>query len=192
MGEGLQAIAMIGISVEPKLHKAQGCRTLGENLATPGGGLLIELLTRHHLVDQPHSGGVLGAVLVTQIPDLTRLFLTHDTRQVHGAKAGVKTPHLGTGLAKNGALRGDGQVTEDMQDMATTNGIAIDLGDDRLGNLADHTMQVAHLETRCPLFVMVPALATDFLIPAGTEIALLAREHHDADTVVVPGIVEGL
>src|SRR5262249_27619152 len=42
-----------------------------------------------------------------------------------------------------------------------------------------------------PLFVMVPSLATDFLITAGTEIALLAREHHDADTVVVPGIVEG-
>src|SRR5712691_7092330 len=79
-----------------------------------------------------------------------------------------------------------------MQDMATTNGIATDLGNDRLGNLADHAVQVAHLQTRCPLFVLVPSLATDFLITAGTEIALLAREHHDPDTVVIPGIVEGL
>src|SRR5207249_4831150 len=121
-------------------------------------------------------------------PDLTRLFFTHNARQVHGAEAGVKTPHIRAGLTKDGTLRGDGQVAENMQDMSTTNGIAINLGNNRFRNLADHAVQVAHLQTRCALFVMVPALATDFLITAGTEIPLLAREYYHADTVIVPGI----
>src|SRR5215471_14707581 len=79
-----------------------------------------------------------------------------------------------------------------MQDMSTTNGIAIDLGNDRFRDLADHAVQVAHLQTWRPLFVIVSTLATDFLITTGTEIALLAREHHHADAIVIPGIVEGL
>src|SRR5262249_49272709 len=72
------------------------------------------------------------------------------------------------------------------------NGIAIDLGNDRFRDLADHAVQVAHLQTWRPLFVIVAALATDFLITTGTEIALLAREHHHADAIVIPGIVECL
>src|SRR5262249_50290165 len=67
-----------------------------------------------------------------------------------------------------------------------------DLGDDWLGDLTDHPVQVAHLEPWRPLFVIVASLTADFLIPASTEIALLARQHHNADSVVVPGIVEGL
>src|SRR5262245_26618059 len=145
MGEGLQAIAVIGIGVEPELHKAQRRRAFRQDFATPGSRFLIQVLTRHRLVDQSHSDSVLGAILVAEIPDLTRLFLSHDTRQVHGAEAGVKTPYLGASLAKNGAIRGDSQIAEDMQDMATTNRIAIDLGDDWLGDLTDHTVQVAHL-----------------------------------------------
>src|SRR5215510_11179815 len=79
-----------------------------------------------------------------------------------------------------------------MQDMSATNGIAIDLGNDRFRDLANHAVQVAHLQTWRPLFVIVAALATDFLITTGTEIALLAREHHHADAIVIPGIVECL
>src|SRR5262245_40571727 len=104
MGEGLQAIAVIGIGVEPELHKAQCGRTFRQELATPDRRFLVQVLARHRLVDEPHSDGVLSTILVTQIPDLTCLFLAHDTCEVHGAKASVKTPYLGAGLAENSAI----------------------------------------------------------------------------------------
>ena len=76
--------------------------------------------------------------------------------------------------------------------MPPTDGIAINLGDHRLRDLANHAMQVAHLQARRPLFILIAALATDFLIAAGTEMPLLTREHHHANTIIVPGIVECL
>src|SRR5215510_3094937 len=192
MGQGLQTIAVIRVGVKPKLHKPQCSRTFGQQLAAPDNRFLVQALARHNLVDQPHSSRLCGAVLVAQIPDLARFFLADDTRQVHGAKASVKTPYLRTGLTKNGTLRGDSQITEHMQDMPTADGIAIDLRDHGLRDLANHAMQVTHLEARCPLFVLIPALATNFLIAPGTEIALLTRKDHHADAIVVPGIMEGL
>src|SRR5262249_31193868 len=192
MGEGLQAIAVIRVSVEPKLHKPQCSRAFGEQLAAPDRRFLIQALAGHNLVDQPHSSSLCGAVLVAQIPDLARFFLPDDTRQVHGAKASVKTPYLRTSLAKNGTIRSDSQITEHMQDVPATDGIAIDLRDHGLRDLANHAVQIAHLEAWCPLFVLIPTLAANFLISTGTEIALLARQDHDADTIIVPGIVECL
>src|SRR5262245_23221821 len=192
MGQGLQAIAVIRVSVKTKLHKPQCSRAFGQQLAAPDRRFLVQALAGPHLVDQSHSSSLCGAVLVAQIPDLTRFFLSDDTRQVHGAKASVKTPYLWTGLTKNSPLRGDSQITEHMQDMPATDGIAIDLRDHGLRDLANHAVQVAHLEAWCPLFVLVPALATNFLIAPGTEMALLAREDHHADIIVVPGIIECL
>src|SRR5215471_8922 len=104
MSEGLQAIAVIRVSVKPVLQKAQGCRTFGENLAAPVSRFFVQALARDDLIDQPHGSRLLSIVLVTQIPDLASLFLSHDTRQVRGAKARIKTPHLWTGLAENGAI----------------------------------------------------------------------------------------
>src|SRR6266581_6278639 len=192
MGQGLQAIAVIRVGVKPKLHKPQCSRAFGEQLAAPQRRFLVQALAWHNLVDQPHRRRLCGAVLVAQVPDFPRFFLPDDTRQVHGAKASVKTPYLRTSLTKDRALRGDGQIAEHMQDMAAADGIAIDLGNHGLGNLAHQTVQVTHLQARCPLFVLIPALAANFLIATSTEIALLARQNHDADTIVVPGIVECL
>src|SRR5262245_48281601 len=192
MGQGLQTIAVIRVGVKRKLHKPQCSRTFGQQLAAPDSRFLVQALAGHNLVDQPHSSSLCGAVLVAQIPDLARFFLPDDTRQVHGAKASVKTPYLRTGLTKNGTLKDDSQITVHMHDMPTSDGIAIDLRDHGLRDIADHAMQVTHLEARCPLFVLIPALATNFLIAPGTEIALLAREDHHTDTIVVPGIIECL
>src|SRR6266849_3107517 len=191
MGQGLQAIAVIRVGVKPKLHKPQCSRTFGQQLAAPDSCFLVQALAGHNLVDQPHRRRLCGAVLVAQIPDLARFFLPDDTRQIHRAKASVKTPYLRTSLTKDSALRGDGQIAEHMQDMSATDGITINLRDHGLRDLAHHAVQVTHLEARCPLFVLISALAANFLIAPGTEIALLAREDHHADTVVVPGIIEG-
>src|SRR4029450_4196242 len=192
MGQGLRAIAVIRVGVKPKLHKPQCSRAFGQQLAAPDSRFLVQALAGHNLVDQTHSSSLYGAVLVAQIPDLARFFLPDDTRQVHGAKASVKTAYLRTSLTKNSTLRGDSQITEHMQDMPAADGVAIDLRDHGLRDLANHAVQVAHLEAWCPFFVLVPALAANFLIATSTEIALLARQDHDADTIVVPGIVECL
>ena len=79
-----------------------------------------------------------------------------------------------------------------MQDVPAADGIAVHLGDDRLGNFADRAVQVADLQARRSRLVVIAALAADFLVAAGAEIALLAGQHHHADAVVVPGVVEGL
>src|SRR5512145_569657 len=109
MGEGLQAIAVIRVGVKSKLHKPQCSRTFGKQLAAPDSRFLVQALTGHNLVDQPHSSRLCGAVLVAQIPDLARFFLPDDTRQVHRPKASVKTPDLWTSLTKNGTIRGNSQ-----------------------------------------------------------------------------------
>src|SRR4029453_3809518 len=109
MGQGLQAIAVIRVSVKPKFHKPQCRRTFGQQLAAPDSRFLVQALAGYNLVDQPHSSSLCSTVLVAQIQNLPRFFLPDDTRQVHGAKASVKTPYLRTSLTKNRALRGDGQ-----------------------------------------------------------------------------------
>src|SRR5436309_10294655 len=162
MREGLQAIAVIRVGVKPKLHKPQCRRTFSKELAAPESRFLVQALAWHNLVDQAHSSSLCGAVLVAQIPDLARFFLPDDTRQVHRPKASVKTPYLWTSLTKNGAFRGDCQITEHMQDMPAADGIAIDLRDHGLRDLTNHAVQVAHLQARCPLFVLIPALAANF------------------------------
>src|SRR5438105_3098077 len=174
MGQGLQAIAVIRVSVKPKLHKPQCSWAFGEQLAAPEGRFLVQALAWHNAVDEPHRRRLCGAVLVTQVPDFPRFFLPDDTRQVHRAKASIKTPYLRSSLTKDSALRGDGQIAEHMQDMAATDGIAIDLRDHGLWDLANHPVQVTHLEAWGSLFVLIPALAANFLIATSTEIALLA------------------
>src|SRR5262245_7387721 len=72
--------------------------------------------------------------------------------------------------------------------MPSANGIAIYLCNHRLGNLADEPVQIAHLQARRATFVFVPAVTTDFLIAASTEIALLTGKHYHPNAVVVPGI----
>src|SRR5437870_6695199 len=104
MRERLQAIAVIRVGIEPKLHKPQCSWTFGKQLAAPESRFLVQALAGHNLVDQAHSSSLCGAVLVTQIPDLARFFFPDDTRQVHRPKASVKTPYLRTSLTKNGQI----------------------------------------------------------------------------------------
>ena len=63
-----------------------------------------------------------------------------DTKTVNAIKAAIKAADLGAGLAKNGVVGGDRQVTNNMEDVATANRITCHQGDYNFGHGADQSL----------------------------------------------------
>src|SRR5688500_11467647 len=103
--ELLQSRQSVGIGVERRLEEAQRRRALLEDLARPLHRLGVELLQRHHGVDEPHLQRLGCVVLATEIPDLARLLVADAAREVAGAVAGVEAADDRAGLAEARVVR---------------------------------------------------------------------------------------
>src|ERR1700722_8841843 len=85
-----------------------------------------------------------------------------------------------------------------MEDMAATDGVAGDHGDDRFGNTAHQDLQIEHVEAPDPLLAHlvvtdVPVVAADRLVAPGAEgVGTLAAEDDDPDLRIVAGPGEGI
>ena len=73
-------------------------------------------------------------------------FSPDDAGEVARAEAGVEGADARAVLAERRRVRGDGEVGEDVQDVAAADGDAVDGSDDRLGDVADHPVQRLDLE----------------------------------------------
>src|SRR5581483_2402944 len=91
-GELLEAGEAVGVRVERRLEAAERERAVLEHAPAPGDGLVLEPLERHHLVDEAHRERRLRVVLLAEVPDLARLLVADDARQVRGAEAAVEAP----------------------------------------------------------------------------------------------------
>ena len=139
-----------------------------------------------------------GVILAAEIPQLARLFLADDAREVARAEAAVKTADLGAGLAENRVVRGNRQVANHLQHMAAADGVARHQRDDHLRHRADEPLQIQHVEPRRPALVLVARRAAHALVAAGAKGVLAVRvrpragQQHDADGRVLARVGEGV
>src|SRR5690606_28476170 len=119
-----------------------------ENFARPFHAFVFEFRDGHDGVDEAHFQRLLRVVLAAQIPDLARLLLADDARQITGTKAAVEAAHFGPNLAEDSVVRRDGEIAHKMKHVATADGIARHKRDHDLRHRANEFLQIEHIETR--------------------------------------------
>jgi hypothetical protein len=142
---------------------------VAQHLPGPAHPLSLELRQGHHLVDQAHGQGLLGAVLPAEEPDLAGLALAHHPGQVAGAEAAIEAADPGAGLAEHGVIGRQAEVAEQVQHLAAADGVARHQGDHHLGQAADQPLQVEHVQPGQALFVDVAAVAPHALVTTGAK-----------------------
>src|SRR5947208_7287528 len=80
--------------VEARLEQPQRERRELQHLAAPADGFVLELLERHHRIDEAHLERPLGVVLAAEEPDLLGLLQPTLLGHQAGAEAAVERPHL--------------------------------------------------------------------------------------------------
>ena len=191
VGHLADAGEVLGVGVERLLEHLERGRGELQDLVGPGPNFLAELVGRHHLVGQAPLEGLLSRVLAAEEPDLASPLLTDGPGHQAGAETGVERADPRTVLTERRVVGGDGQVTQQVQDVPAADGEPVDRRDHRLGNVADHAVQRVHLEQPALRRPVVARLHPLLLVAAGAE-RLVARagEADDADLVADPGPLE--
>ena len=155
--------------------------------------LLLQFGEGHDLVDHAHLVGLVGRVLAAEVPDLPGALVADHPGQQSGAVAAVERAHLGAGLPEHGVVGGDGQVGDEVEDVAAADGVSGDHGDDRLGEAPHLDLEVEHVEAGCPAGSRYPASPRIFWSPPRAErLVACAGEDDHPDGLIVPGDLEGI
>jgi hypothetical protein len=129
---------------------------------------------------------------VPEVPDLSGPLLTQDASQVGRPETRVEGADARAGLTEARVICGDGDVAEHVKHVPPTDGDAVDSGDHRLRNLANHAVQGFDLEETGLARPVVPGLLTLLLVSTGAEGPISGSGQTDhADLVVGPGRLEG-
>src|SRR5712692_6651011 len=197
VGELRHPGTLLGVDVERLLGEGESRRALVEELPAPLLDLGPEVPEGHHLVDEPHGERLLRRVLAAEVPDLPRLLLAHEARQVARAVPGVHAAHPGARLAEDRVLRGDREVAEDVEDVPAADRKAVDHGDHRLWDVPDRAVERLHVHGPLDLGASgarrVAALTALLLVAARAEcLVARARQHHHADGRVPARVRERL
>src|SRR5262249_50721666 len=80
--ELLKAGLSVAIRVQRRFQTTKRHWAPTQDLAAPPYGFCFEFSEGNDRVDESHLQSLLCVVLATQKPDLTRLLLTHDTREI--------------------------------------------------------------------------------------------------------------
>ena len=140
---------------------------------------------------RPHRSAVVGVVLAAEHPHFASAFLTDHAGEVGRAEPGVERPHPRAGLAEHRVLGGDRDVAEDVEHVPTADGVPVDGGDDRLGNVADEPVQRLHFEQAGLGRTVVTGLAALFLIASRAEGSVAGPgKGNDADGPIDPRRLE--
>src|ERR1700733_12868859 len=133
VGKLLDARQTVLVGVEARLEHPQRERGHRQHLPAPLDGLLLELIERHHGVDQPHRERLLGDVLPAQEPDLLGLLGPDEAGEHRRTEAAVERPDPWPGLAEAGVVGGGGQVADGLETVAAADRVTGDHRHDRLG-----------------------------------------------------------
>lgn len=190
--EFLQPGLPIAIRVEGGFEAAEGKRGFGEHFAAPLDSFGFEPFERHDGIDESETKSFRGIIDPTEKPNLAGFFLADDAGKVAGPVTSIEGTDFGAGLSEFGIVGGDGEIAEDVQDMASADSPARDHGDNRLGTGADLPLKIQDIEPFGASFISIPGIATHFDIPTRTKsVGALARENDDPDSRIVASIVEG-
>ena len=132
-------------------------------------------------------------ILTAEKPDFARFFLSDNAREIARAEPAVEGPDARTSLAEARVVRRDGQVADHVKNVSTTDGVARDHGNDRLGEAADLLLHIKDVKPGYAIFAEVAAVPAHLLVPAGTEglVAFPSEDNH-ADRGIVAAMVEGV
>src|SRR6266849_5785932 len=191
VGHLADAGEVLGVGVERLLEHLECGGGELQDLVSPGPDFLVKLVRRHHLVGQAPLEGLLSGVLAAEEPDLASPLLTDGPGHQAGAETSVERADPRAVLTERLAVGGDGQVTQQVQNVPPADGEPVDRRDGRLRYVADHTVKRVHLEQPALRGPVVARLHPLLLVPAGAE-RLVARagEGNDADLVADPGPLE--
>jgi hypothetical protein len=126
---------------------------------------------RHDAVDEAHRQRLRGAVAAAQVPDLARLLLADDAREIGRAEAGIDRADLGPDLAELGLLGGDGQVAERGQHVAAADGETLHAGDHGLGHVADQRLQFLDRQADGAAAVILAVMGADWSPPVQKDLS---------------------
>src|SRR5436190_15723752 len=145
-GELLEPGESVRVGVESPLQEPNRGGALLEDLVRPADALRLELGEGDDRVDETHFEGLVRVVLAAQVPDLAGPLLADDPGEDPDAIAAVERADLRAGLAEDRVLRGDRQVADDMEDVAATDRIAVDEGNDRDRQGTDVALQIENVQ----------------------------------------------
>src|ERR1035437_1159374 len=182
------SLDVVGFGVEGGLGDPDRGRAQGQDLAPPSARLVHQLRGEYHLVDQAHLQSFIRRILAAQEPNLARFFLADQARQVGGAEPGIDAANPRTDLAEAGGIGRDGKVADYMEDVSSADCVAVDRGDDRLGNVADDFVQRLDVHPAA-----IASATARGLVAARAEGAVAgAGQDHHPDRTVSPGVPKGL
>ena len=140
-----------------------------QHLPAPLQRLRLQLRQRHHRIHQPHLQRLLRIILPAQIPNLPRLLLPHNPRQIARPQPPVKTPHLRPRLPEPGVVRRDRQIAHHMQHMPAPNRIPRHHRHHRLRQPPNLLLHIQNVQTRNPILTNVPRIPPHLLIAPRTK-----------------------
>ena len=133
---------------------------------------------RHNNIDQAHALSLGSRIAAAEIPHLARFFLTHNARQIGGAKARIHGTNLRPHLAELRLLRCDGQVTQCRQYVAAANRIALHARDQGLWHIADQALQFFNRQADHAAAIILPIMRALIATSAKGAIARTSQHNH--------------
>ncbi len=151
-----------------------------ENLSAPRQSFFLQARERHHAIDEPHVERLPRVVLLAQKPNLARLLLAHDAREIRGAVAPVEASDLGSGLPETRVFGRDRQIAHQVQDMPAANCVTGDHRNHGLGECPDLALQIEHIQTRHAVGADIASVAAHSLVATRTKrfVAGAGQDHH--------------
>src|SRR5208282_2027644 len=146
----------------------------------------------HHGVDEAPVERLGGVVLAAEEPDLLGPLEADRPRHKARAVAGVEAAHPRPGLAETGVVGRDREIADQMEHMATADGVAGHHGDDGLGKPPDLYLQVEDVETAyaAPRHLVVAEIAVvashPLVAPGAERVGTLTREEDHPDGGIIP------
>src|SRR5438445_289387 len=185
------AAELLRVRIERLLCEPERRRALLEELAAPAFRLGTKLRGRDDGVDEAHRERLLRRVLPAEVPDLPRLLLADDARQVRGAEPRIDAAHAWPDLSEDRRVGGNRQVAQHVEHVTAADREAVDHRDHGLWNRADHSVKPVDVHAEAA-GAAVAARAALALVAAGGE-GLVARagQHGHADRAIGPGGAEG-
>jgi hypothetical protein len=183
----------IAVGIEASFETAERHRAVAEHLTAPREGFFFQLIERNDRIDQAHIESFLGIVHAAEVPDFSGFLLADDASEVRRTETSIERADLGACLAELSIISGDGEIADDVKDVTTTDSIASDHSDDRLGDGADEALDVKNVEARNAVITDVASIATDLLVATRAESErAFTREDNHTDLGVFMGEVEGV
>ena len=145
------------------------------------------------MFDEPPVESLRRVVLTAEEPHLLGPLEADGAGQDGGAVAAVEAADLGSRLAEPCVVGRDREVTHQMQDVASADGVAGHHGHDRLGDATHEDLEIEHVEPPDPPFGHrvvsdVAVVTPDLLVAARAEgVGTLTAEDDDTDVRVVAG-----